>query len=136
MALGLAPSIRSARAALINAAVNAGSGPGKINVYSGTQPATGAAVTSQVLLAELTFSDPAFVEANGTLTAAAITEDQDANADGTATWVRITDSDDNFVMDLDAGLAGSDASAIFEIVDLVEDMQINGVSFVLVEGNA
>jgi hypothetical protein len=40
--------------------VDQGSGPGKLRIYDGTQAATAdTAIGAQVLLAELTFSDPA-----------------------------------------------------------------------------
>jgi hypothetical protein len=69
--------------------------PGLLRIYDGTQatdPDT--AVAAQVLLAELTFSNPAFGNAaddtpGGIATASAITDDSSANATGTASWFRI-----------------------------------------------
>lgn len=100
----------------VTAAIDAGSGAGKIRVYDGTQPAGPAtAVSTQTLLAELTFSDPSFgaaTDANpgARITANSITQDSSADASGTATWFRCLDSDNNAVIDGDVGLAGSGAN--------------------------
>lgn len=86
----------------IIAKIDAGSGPGKAKFYSGTQPAgPGTAITSQVLLGTLTMSDPCGSTSSGTVTFSAITEDSAADTGGTASFVRLTDSDDNAVIDLD-----------------------------------
>lgn len=68
---------------------------GYLRIYDGAQPADGdTAVSSQVLLAELRFGNPAFGAAvNGVITANAITADSDANNTGTATWFRAVASD-------------------------------------------
>lgn len=110
MAISYATTLRNAKLQKIIDAIDAGSGPGKLKIYSGTRPATGAAITSQVLLAQLTFSDPSAPSpASGVLTFSAITSDTDADATGTATWARITDSADTFVADLNVGGTGSGA---------------------------
>lgn len=107
----------AAAIAMCNALVDlldAGSGPGKIRIYSGSQPAgPDAAVTDQILLAELALSDPAFggaADANpgAVATAGAIADDTAANATGTATWFRALDSDDNAVIDGSVGVADAD----------------------------
>ena len=90
--------------------IDAGAAAGKVRIYDGTQPANAnTAVTSQTLLAELTFSDPAFGNTNtsGTTTASAITDDSSANATGTATWARVLDSDNNVIFDCDVGTSGT-----------------------------
>ena len=90
--------------------IDAGSGNGTIKLYTGTQPATGSTSTAgNTLLGTLTFSKPAFGDANasGVATANAITADSSADATGTATWARIQDSDGNNVMDVDVGEAGT-----------------------------
>ncbi len=90
--------------------VDQGSGPGKLRIYDGTQAATAdTAIGAQVLLAELTFSDPAFGAAsNGVATASAITADSSANATGTASWFRVVDSDNNAIWDGTVGTSGAD----------------------------
>lgn len=90
--------------------LDAGAGAGTLKIYDGTIPATAdTAIGAQVLLATLTFSDPAFGAAsNGVATAAAITEDAAADATGTATWARWADSTGATVMDCTVGTSGED----------------------------
>jgi hypothetical protein len=94
--------------------LDAGAGAALIRIYDGTQPADpDTAITSQVLLAELTCSDPAFgsaVDGTGkaTATASAITADSSANATGTATWFRAVTSTGTAVIDGTVGTSGTD----------------------------
>lgn len=102
MAVVLGNSAKNAMLNALRALIDAGSGAGTIKIYTAPKPSNGAAVTSQTLLAELTFSDPsAPTAAGGVLTFDPITGDSSANASGTATWARISDSAGNFVADLD-----------------------------------
>ena len=73
---------------------------GYLRIYDGSQPATAdTAISSQVLLAELRFANPAFGAAsNGAATANSITPDNSANATGTATWFRALKSDGTTVV--------------------------------------
>lgn len=82
----------------------------KLRIYDGTQPAgPGTAITSQVLLAELTLNADAFAAAaNGVLTANAITSDASADATGTATWFRLLTSGGTAVCDGSVGTSGCD----------------------------
>ncbi len=100
-----------------NAAVNASADAvcaslngGKLRIYSGTQPASADdEITSQVLLAELTFGSPAYGAAvAGVATANAITKDSSADATGTATWFRALKSDNTKVYDGTVGTSGCD----------------------------
>ncbi len=107
MALGIVEAGRNNMLDEISALVNGGPSGGLIRIYDGARPATGGAVTT--LLAELTFSDPAFpAAASGTMSANAITDDSSADATGTATWFRVVDSTGAFVYDGDVGTSGSD----------------------------
>ena len=109
MALGYDTTLRNTRLDSIKTAIDAGAGPGLLQIYDGTRPATGAAITTQVKLAELTFSDPcAAAAAAGVLTFSAITSDPSANASGAATWFRIVTSAGAFVMDGSVGTSGAD----------------------------
>jgi hypothetical protein len=110
------PNVRLANAAqqaAMNAVVDlidAGSGAGTIKYYTGTQPVNAnTALSSNTLLATLTFSDPAFgaTGTDGVATASAITDDSGADATGTVTWARIEDSDGNTICDVDVGTSGA-----------------------------
>jgi hypothetical protein len=89
---------------------------GKLLIYDGSQPADAdTAVTDQTLLAELTFGTPAFGDASGGVaTANAITQDSSANATGTATWFRVTTSEDAAIFDGSVGTA--DANLVLNSV--------------------
>lgn len=106
MALGVLLSIRNAWLTAIANAIDAGSAGGKIKFYDGTRPATGGTATT--LLGTVTCATTCGTVSNGVLTFASLTEDSSADATGTATWARITDSDDNFVCDCSVGTSGAD----------------------------
>jgi hypothetical protein len=68
---------------------------GYLDLYDGTQPATGdVAVSTQTRLASLRFGNPAFAAGvAGVAIANAIASDTDSDASGTATWFRAWKSD-------------------------------------------
>lgn len=112
----------AARDAMLNAIrdlIDAGASGGTINVYNGTQPATGeTALAGNTLLATLTFSSTSAPNASGgVLTFNAITEDSVADATGTASFARIRDSNGVDVLDMDVGI--SSASIILNTVSIV-----------------
>lgn len=84
---------------------------GILRIYDGTQPATAdTAVSTQVILAELTMNATAFgAAANGVITANAITGDTSANASGTASWFRLFQSNGTTALvDGTVGTSGCD----------------------------
>jgi len=93
--------------------IDAGAGSGYVEIYAadgdGVPANANTAITDQTLLGTLTFSDPAFGDANssGVATASSITGDTSADASGTAAWARIYDSDDNVICDVDVGATSS-----------------------------
>jgi hypothetical protein len=99
----ISDAARNAAANAIVDLIDAGVGPGIIEIYDGAMPAgPGSAVTTQTLLATLIFSDPAFGDGEaGVVTAASITNDSAADASGTATWFRVKDSDGVAIADGD-----------------------------------
>lgn len=116
MTIKLANNTAKAMADTLDDRVNLGSGAGKVKIYAGTAPADAdAALSGNTLLGTLTGADPFFgaaTDANpgGLITAGAITSDSSADATGTATFFRITDSDDNVVLQgaCSAGGGGGD----------------------------
>ena len=92
-----------------------------LRIYSGTQPAGGGSVTTQ--LASLTCDAAAFagVASAGALTLNGITADAAADATGTATWFRITTSGATWVMDGD----------VSTITAGTGDLQLDDTSIVL-----
>src|SRR5688500_17721187 len=81
---------------------------GTLRIYDGTRPATPEpAVSTQTLLAELTFHATAFVAASSaSATANAITSDGSANATGTASCARVLASGGTAVGDLTVTATG------------------------------
>jgi len=119
MTLGYNVALRNSRLDLLRDDIDAATTAGTIKIYSGTRPATGAALSGNTLLSSGTFSDPSAPNAaSGVLTFNTITY-TDAVADGTATWARIEDGDGNFVADASVGLTGSG-----------EDITLNAVAFI------
>lgn len=107
MSLGVLVSIRNAWLDAIKTAIDAGAAGGTIDFYDGTRPATGGTATT--LLGTVTFAAIcAPAASNGVLTFSEMTEDEAANATGTATWARISDSDGTFVCDCSVGTSGED----------------------------
>lgn len=105
MILNRSLALRNLRAQT-HAAVLAGA---KIMVYTGSMPSGD--IVDQTLLVTLTIPDPA-----GTVDFGAFVLvpgiDAVATGSGVASWVRILDSDDEWLMDLDAGGQDSNAAII------------------------
>lgn len=93
---------------------------GFLRIYDGTQPATAdTAITSQVLLAELTFSATAAPAAsNGLITFNAIGADTSANATGTATWFRAVQSNGTTVV-MDGSVGTSASNLVLNTTSIV-----------------
>ena len=100
MATALSTTARNARSTAIVTAAGANA---KIKFYNGTRPATGVAISAQVLLATLIGGAVLGTVASGVLTIGAVTQNNANHVNGTPTWVRITDSADVFVADLSIG---------------------------------
>lgn len=99
MAVIISQAAALAAIALIHAGIDAGAGPGQLEIYSGTRPANPEAAVpgGAVLLVEFELADPAFaaptmVGSTATANANAVAA-VNGLANGTATWFRIVDSD-------------------------------------------
>jgi hypothetical protein len=91
---------------------------GTLLIYGGAMPATGGGdITDQVLLAAFNLPVPVGTVDDGVFALAAVA-DVLALADGIAAWVRVLDSVDGWLMDLDAGGAGSGAAIIISPAQL------------------
>lgn len=137
MSIKLPTALRSSRLSLIKDALDAGTGPGYIEFYTATQPATGgAAITTQTLIARCDLSDPSGTVSSGVLTFGAIADDVSADATGNIAWARLYDSDGTWVLDCDCGVAGSGAAFIFNTVAAIAGGLVEVPSGSLTEGNA
>lgn len=131
MTIHIAAAAQDALCDLFVDLLDAGAGPGTIEIYDGAMPATPeTAITDQTLLATLTFSDPAFGDAmDGTASADEIAADTSADATGTATWARLADSDGTALADVDVGATGSGAAIELNTVELTSGGEVNITSF-------
>ena len=92
---------------------------GSLQVYTGPRPETnGAAITTQTLLAEFAWPDPAG-EIEGWVFTGAQPGSALILASDNAAWVRAVDDSGNPIADMDAGLTGSGAAAQFDNLALV-----------------
>jgi hypothetical protein len=112
------PHLSAAAASVAADALCAMLDGGAVLIYDGDQPATAdTAVTTQTLLAEATFADPAFAAAvDGVATAKPIDSEADAPAGGEAAWVRCVTSGGDPVFDGSVGT--SDADCILSSVTI------------------
>ena len=108
MALRLGTTMRNNGCNGLVDTIDQGSGAGKINFYTGSQPGS-VGGTYGTLLGTCPMSDPAFGNAStGTATASAITSDTNADASGTCATFNIADSDNNVLCDGTCGTSGTD----------------------------
>lgn len=105
---------------------------GKIQLYTATMPANGAAITDQTLLAEFTLTDPVGTVDAGAFDLGAVIETM-AVGDGAAAWVRISDSTSAWLMDLDVGETGSGAAIIATPLQVYTGGTVRINSFRLIE---
>lgn len=135
MAISYVTALRTTRITAVLTAIDAGSGAGKLQFYTGVSPGINNAATG-TLLAELTLSDPCGTVTGGVLTFSAITADSSANATGTAGYARLVTSADAAVADLSVGATGSGADIILNNVNIVAGGAVSVTSATITEGNA
>ena len=131
--MALAYEAATLRDAMLDAITTRAGNAALLSIYDGSRPATGGAATT--LLAQLTCGSPfAAAAVNGVLTLGAITSDASANATGTATWFRITQSDGStHVLDGSVGTSGSDLN--LTTTSIVSGQPVSISSFTITEGN-
>lgn len=102
---------------------------GYLRIYDGTRPANAStAITTQVLLAELRFANPAAASVtNGVITFDTISPDTSANATGTASWARCLKSDGTTAV-CDMNVGTSDANIIVTTTAISAGVQVSVTS--------
>lgn len=119
MATRLPTATRNAKVDAATALINAG-GTGKVEIYTGTQPADPNAAITDTLLAELNHSATAYAAASaGTASANPISDDPSINNTGTAGWFRSVSGGGATVYQGACGLTSSGA-----------ELELNTTSFV------
>lgn len=136
MAWGLSIAARNAAGKAVTDLIDGGSGPGTMEIRSGTRPATPATTATGTLLATVTFGDPAF----GTWSAGSSTVADPAGvtaaATGTASWCRIKDSTGTAVLDGDvtATGGGGDVTLASTAISSGQTVDITGGSLTMPQG--
>lgn len=116
MAVNYAAAVKTSRMQVVRDAINAGSGPGKLRIFT-------AAYAS--LLADVPLTDPVTVAAD-VLTLLAAPSTIAAGNTGTAAIARIVDSDNNMVAEgLTVGTSGTDVVLDSTNVTSGQDVTIN-----------
>lgn len=109
---------------------------GRIKIYSGTRPATGAAITTQVHLATFDLNGKTITVANGELTIDLSTPIASTGiAAGTASWARGEKQDGSFAVDWDAGATGSGKDLEISSTTIQPSSPVSLESAVIPEGN-
>lgn len=122
--------LKTAVAGAIKSALSAGAGAKKLQVYSGTIPATpGAAITTQVKLLEFTIDPATWNVTDGALIVPASGASLGL-ATGIARWGRFIDGNSAVVMDVDVTSAGGNG-----FVRLTSTAITTGVQYSVVSGS-
>jgi len=132
MTIGLSTAIRDARITVIRDALNSGT----LEFYTAPRPATGAAIGGAILLGTLGIPVSSGNVANGQMTVADMTEDEAADASGTAVWARGKDNGGAFVSDFSVGATGSGADIELNDINIVQNGSIDVTGGTITEGNA
>ncbi len=125
-------AVRNARAQVIADALDGGAGPAKWLFYTGPQPDSGAAITTQTLLATVLLTDPCGTVSDGVLTLSSA-GDVLAVASGVIAWARFTDSAGTLVLDADVGTLGSGAAVTIDNPQVYAGGTVRIVSATLTE---
>ena len=134
MAIGFSTAVRNAMMDAITA--QAGNGA-LLELYDGTRPATGAAITSQTLLGTLTCGSPlASAASGGVLTFNALADDNSADNTGTCTWARLLKSDGTTVLaDFSVTVTGGGGDITMNTTAISAGQLLQAASATLTAGN-
>lgn len=129
MAVRMPSAPRSAAANAILGLLDAGSGPGTIDIRTGAQPALATDAATGTLLATLTLNDPAFGAAAAGVatlsTAPAVTTT--GLAAGTAGWFRAKDSTGATVLDGSVSASGGGGDLALNTTTISVGVAVNAV---------
>lgn len=105
---------------------------GFLRIYDGSQPATAdTGITTQQMLAELKFSNPAGVAVDEVFTFNAITKEDSAPAAGAATWYRAFKVDGaSPLRDGTVGITGSGSDIELDDVNIVLGAEVQITSLI------
>ncbi|CAJ2881802.1 hypothetical protein AQ733_09985 [Burkholderia pseudomallei] len=131
MTMGFSTAVRNA---MLDAITTQAGASALLNIYSGTRPATGGALSGNTLLAQLTCNATfAPASSGGVLTLNSIAN-ATAAATGTATWARLTTSGGTFVADFGVGTSGTEI--IIGTTSITSGATVSVSSATITAGNA
>ena len=135
MAWELSTNARNAAVGAVVGLIDAGSGPGVMEIRTGTKPGVGAAATG-TLLATVTFGDPAYAAPSSG--AASVNDPAGVTAVGTGTagWCRVKDSTGATVKDgvVTATGGGGDVTLASTSISTGQTVDITGGSITMPAG--
>jgi hypothetical protein len=108
--------------------LDAGSGPGELEIYDGTIPGPNAGPAG-TLLVTITLDDPAFGNASSGVATAADLDPTNWIADGTADYWRAVDSDGNVVMQGDCSVTAGSGSLKLSSITAVTGSPVDVTAF-------
>ncbi|WP_433067428.1 hypothetical protein [Dactylosporangium sp. CS-033363] len=129
MTVRLPSNVRSAAADAVLNLINAGSGPGTIELRTGAQPAAAADAATGTLLATFTLNDPAFGAAAagvGTLSTSPAVSTTGVAA-GTAGWFRVKDSNGATVLDGSVSASGGGGDLVLNTTTISVGLTVNAI---------
>lgn len=126
MQIILSTAARNARATALKNLIDAGSGNGKVKFYT----------ASNVLIATCELSKPCATISGGVMTFATVSDDLAADTTGVIDYGITCDSDDNAIIQCDAGESSSGAFYILNTVNAVAGGTVQVLSLSFTEGNA
>lgn len=132
MTMGFSTTVRNA---MLDAIITQAGASALLNIYSGTRPATGGALSGNTLLAQMTCNTTfAPASSGGVLTLNSIAN-ATAAATGTATWARLTKSDGTtFVADFGVGTSGTEI--VMATTSITSGATVSVTSATITAGNA
>lgn len=114
-------------------AITTYAGPGaKLRIYNGTKPATGGAITTQIVN-DFVLGSPFAPAASGGVLSPTLPSGVTGTAASTATWARIVKADGTtFVMDLTVGTSSADL--ILNTTTISVGVAVSVISFAITDG--
>lgn len=134
--IALSAECRNERLQAIVDTLDSGGSTGYIVVFTAPRPASGASLTTQIVLGVLALSAISGVVSDGELTFNPIADEILAQGDGDIAWARAFKGGGQWVFDLDAGDNASSAQLKFDEITVRTGGIIKITSGSLIEGNS
>lgn len=128
-------NIQNGIAGYVSGAVDAGAGPGYLEIRTGVQPASANDAASGTLLATVVMGDPAYGAPAGGVAAAADPAPVDATGAGDAGWFREYDSDGATVRDGNVTATGGGGELELSSISLTPGIEVDITALSIAAGS-